>query len=285
MNLEILSRQLGGLGMEVSRCIDAFDALAMVERAWHRGNPYHVIFIDQLMPGLSGEMLAKRIRSIDGLVETKLVLNSSAAQHGRNAEATKFLDAIIDKPIRQRDLLACLARLYADQSWSEQSVAKNPAVEVSPPRVSTDGPDDQTCLGGLRILLAEDNKINQKFALALLGRAGHRIDIVENGRQAVDAVLRSDYDLVLMDAQMPEMDGIAATKLIRALPAPKCRIPIIALTAHAMSGAREEYLEVGMDDYISKPIQPAILLGKLDEIALRRVGSIEANAPLRAIGR
>jgi CheY-like chemotaxis protein len=118
----------------------------------------------------------------------------------------------------------------------------------------------------LKILLAEDNKINQKFALALLRKAGHYVDVAQNGHEAVDAVRRAHYDVVLMDVQMPELDGIEATKQIRALPAPKCNLPIIALTAHAMSGARDQYLEAGMNDYISKPMDPATLLSKLAEI-------------------
>ena len=132
----------------------------------------------------------------------------------------------------------------------------------------------------MRILLAEDNKINQKFALALLSRAGYRhVEVVENGRQAVDAIQRADFEIVLMDIQMPELDGVQATRQIRALPPPKCNVRIIALTAHAMSGAREQYLEAGMDDYVSKPIEPAILLAKLEAIAPR---SAAAAADARA---
>ena len=139
----------------------------------------------------------------------------------------------------------------------------------------------------MRILLAEDNKINQKFALALLGKAGYKIEVVENGHQAVDAVRHGDYDLVLMDVQMPELDGVEATKRIRALPAPKCNIPIVALTAHAMSGAKEEYLEAGMNDYVSKPIQPAVLFAKLEQFASAShdSGNIAADLAPRPGGR
>jgi len=119
----------------------------------------------------------------------------------------------------------------------------------------------------LRILLAEDNKINQQFATILLQKAGHRVEVAENGHQAVDAIRREQFDVVLMDIQMPELDGVKATRQIRALPAPKCDVPIIAMTAHAMAGAREEYLAAGMNDYISKPVQSALLLSKLAAIA------------------
>ena len=123
----------------------------------------------------------------------------------------------------------------------------------------------------LDILVAEDNAVNQKFAEALLTRAGHRVRIVADGAAAVAAVASEPFDLVLMDIQMPVLDGLEATRKIRSLPGPAAGIPIIALTADAMSGAREHYLAAGMDDYLSKPIRPATLLAKLDPlIALRR---------------
>jgi CheY-like chemotaxis protein len=118
----------------------------------------------------------------------------------------------------------------------------------------------------LRVLLAEDNKINQKVAFALLARAGHQVDVAENGYEAVDAVRRADYDVVLMDIQMPDLDGVQATRQIRALTAPKCDVPIIALTAYVLSGAREQYLAAGMNDCISKPVNSALLYAKLSKI-------------------
>jgi CheY-like chemotaxis protein/HPt (histidine-containing phosphotransfer) domain-containing protein len=119
----------------------------------------------------------------------------------------------------------------------------------------------------LRILMAEDNKINQQYATFLLKSAGYQVTIAENGHQAVDALRAKDFDVILMDIQMPELDGIQATRQIRALPAPKNAITIIAITAHAMAGAREEYLAAGMDDYISKPFQPALVVSKLSRLA------------------
>ena len=260
MNLEIISRQLKGFGMEVACCSDGFDALAEVERAWHRGKPHDIVFIDQMMPGLAGETLAERIRAIPQLHETKLVLISSAGRHGRGETARRVLDAILDKPIRQRDLLACLATLYAAPA-AQKTFASKPssAPSVSIPATSR----------ALRILLAEDNKINQKFAMALLAKGGHQVWIAENGHQAVDALRRNDFDVILMDIQMPELDGIQATKQIRAMPGPKSDIPIIALTAHALAGAREEYLAAGLNDYVSKPVDQTVLLSKLLELAQR----------------
>jgi CheY-like chemotaxis protein len=119
----------------------------------------------------------------------------------------------------------------------------------------------------LRILVAEDHEINRQFVAALLHKAGHHATVVANGRQAVDAVRDSDYDVVLMDVQMPDLDGVEAMRQIRALPPPRNRVPIIAVTAHAMAGAKEEYLTAGMDDFVTKPIEPALLLGKLARLA------------------
>ncbi len=134
----------------------------------------------------------------------------------------------------------------------------------------------------LRILVAEDNANNQKLMTALLqSRGGHAVTVVENGHQAVSAVRDGDYDVVLMDVQMPFLGGVEATRQIRALPPPKNQVPIIALTAHAMSGAKEEYLGAGMDDYVSKPIDSALLLRKLARLApAPRAEPIAAEAEL-----
>ena len=233
---------------------DGFAAMGELERAWHRGKPYDIMFLDQMMPGMSGDELAERVRSNPLLRETKLVLVSSAGRHGVKASHAGLLDAHIDKPIRQHELLDCLTRVY---SGAPADVAQLPA--SAEPMASRATP--------LKILVAEDNKINQKFVLALLERAGHHVVIVENGHQAVDAVRRADFDVILMDVQMPGLDGICATREIRALPPPGCGIRIIAVTANAMAGAETQYLDAGMDDYVPKPIQPALLFRKLDRIA------------------
>jgi CheY-like chemotaxis protein len=123
--------------------------------------------------------------------------------------------------------------------------------------------------GTLRVLLAEDNVINQKLVRAILVSAGHEVDVAANGALAVEAIAESNYDVVLMDVQMPELDGAQATKQIRALPAPKHGIHVIALTAHAMVGAKEEYLAAGMDDYLTKPIDSAALLQRLADLSAR----------------
>jgi PAS domain S-box-containing protein len=122
---------------------------------------------------------------------------------------------------------------------------------------------------GLRILLAEDNRINQQIATAILSNAGHQVDVAENGIEALEAMQRADYDVVLMDMQMPEMDGLQAAARIRALPSHAARVPILALTAHAMASARDECLAAGMDDYVSKPFDAAALVERVQALAAR----------------
>ncbi len=183
MNLVIIARQLRELGMEPVCCKDGFEALAEIERAWHRGKPYDIVFLDQMMPGLSGEGLATRIRAIPTLADTKLVLVSSAGAHGLRKHATRILDAVLDKPLRQRDLFNCLATLFARPKMDPEPGhdTGTPDLTVATPKAS------QPIENGLRILLAEDNKINQMFAVAVLTNAGHHVDIAADGLQAVDA--------------------------------------------------------------------------------------------------
>ncbi len=255
MNRDILMRQLGAFGIAASSVIDGFAAIAELERAWHMGKPYDVVFLDHMMPGLAGVDTAARIRANPPLSETKLVLVSSAGTFGLAKSVLAALDAKIEKPARQHELYDCLVRLYSQETEGAQPSSLS-STKASP--LQTTAP--------LHILLAEDNKINQKFAVALLQKAGHIVKVVENGLQAVDAVHHGDYDLVLMDVQMPELDGVGATREIRAMAASKAGIPIIAMTANAMPGAKTQYLAEGMDDYIPKPVQPDLLFAKLARI-------------------
>jgi signal transduction histidine kinase/CheY-like chemotaxis protein len=274
MHAEILTKQLRSLGMETKSCADGFDALAELERASHRGSPYALTFLDQTMPGMSGPDLARRIRANANYSPMKLVLTTSAGAFEREQQSRLF-DQIVDKPLRQRDVTRCLTALFAPSQTANASSSER-LVHVAN---DIGGARGTAASNMLNILVAEDNKINQKFISAVLGKTGYRITVVENGLQAVEAVQRQNFDVVLMDVQMPELDGEQATKRIRALPGPKSDVLIIALTAHAMSGARQKYLDAGMDDYISKPINSAALLAKLKEIAETGTKGAEMPAP------
>ena len=279
MNLEILGRQLSGYGMQVCGVVDGFAAMAELERAWHKGRPYDLVFLDQMMPGLSGDKLAARIRAKPEFAETKLVLISSAGIHGVSKSALLALDASLDKPIRQQDLMDCLTRLFSARMHESSPRHTATSTPIRPQAAAAAEPGRP-----LYLLLAEDNKINQQFAVALLSKAGHKTDIVENGLQAVDAVRHTPYDAVLMDVQMPELDGVEATKQIRALAPPACSVHIIAMTANAMTGAEAEYRNAGMDDYVSKPVDGKVLLSKLAALSAKKTQAVPPPEESRQAG-
>jgi signal transduction histidine kinase/DNA-binding response OmpR family regulator len=253
MNRRILLRQLVGIGINATASEDGFHALAELESAWHRSCPFDLVIIDQMMPGLSGDALAKRIRSVPGIAETKLVIASSGGVYALSSEVQAIFDAVLVKPIREQSLFDVFARLFGAS-----------IVHTEDDRTASDPPvEPQRAVRPLHILVAEDNKINQQLALMLLRNAGHTVEVVENGEQAVAMVREGTFDIVLMDVQMPVLDGVQATQQIRSLSPPKNAVPIIALTAHAMAGAREAYINNGMSDYLSKPLDPAALFAKL----------------------
>jgi signal transduction histidine kinase/CheY-like chemotaxis protein len=260
MNRRILARQLAGFGIVATSTDDGFAAMAELERAFHQGKPFDLVIIDQMMPGLSGEALAHRIRSTPGLAETKIVIASSAGRHGLAEGTSAIINAVLTKPVREQSLLDAFAQLFGFAGVRR----------TEPPRapLPAQGPAGRP----LRILLAEDNKINQQLVTMLLRKAEHQVDVVENGELALEAVRGADYDVVLMDIQMPLLDGVQATKRIRALPPPKNAVPIIAMTAHAMTGAKEEYLAAEMDDYLPKPIDNGELFSRLNDVAAGIVG-------------
>jgi signal transduction histidine kinase/DNA-binding response OmpR family regulator len=266
-NLELLGRQLRMLGMETAASEDAFAAKAELQRAWHRGKPYDIAFLDHMMPGQTGVDLAEEIRATPHLNEMKLVLVTSAGREAVKDKAV-HLNYILEKPLRQQYLHDCLVSVLSTDPPKETEASTAPADTHLP------APHP------MRILLAEDNRINQKFALALLEKTGHTTDVVDTGLKAVQAVMTQTYDVVLMDIQMPELDGVAATARIRKLKGAKAAVPIIAMTANAMMGAREEYLKAGMDDYIAKPIHPDALLEKLATISAKAASPEAAQAVL-----
>ncbi|GAA0545536.1 signal transduction histidine kinase/CheY-like chemotaxis protein [Rhizomicrobium palustre] len=243
-----LARQLQAFGLSVTTAPDALAALSAIEVARKAGRGFAFALLDHRMPDLTGDRLAARMRAAG--TEARIILLTASGRD--TVEMPEALDAVLEKPFSGEELGRVLRALLAPAA----PAPKSPAARRAP----SHDPREE----GLYILLAEDNRVNQDVAQAILARAGHRVDIVENGRKAVEAVRRNHYDAVLMDVQMPELDGIEAVRQIRALPPPLSEVPVIAMTANAMEGAREEYLAAGMDDYIAKPIQPKALLKKLE---------------------
>ena len=259
LNLEIMARQLRNFGMEVAAINDAEACIAELEKAWQRGKAYDIVFLDQMMPVLSGAELAARIRAHKFLAGTRLVIASSVGRDFVREWDNLKLEAVLEKPVRHQEMLDTLARICGVVG---ETLPDRPAAVA---KVTLSNPEKVKAR--LRILLAEDNKINQQYATVVLNRAGYHVTIAENGKQAVEAVRNADFDLVLMDIQMPGMDGVEATRHIRGLAAPKNAVPVFAMTAHAMRGVSEEYLSAGMNDYITNPFQPAQLLAKLERLA------------------
>ena len=261
INQEILSRQLRRFGMHAKAVQDGYGAMEELERAWHQKQPYDIVLLDQMMPGLPGDQVTDRIRKHAFLSDTRLIIISSVGRDFIRQSEALNLETVLEKPVRYQELRDTLVNIYGVPGEMPQT----------PPAIAPAAANKVTLANPakarLRILLAEDNKINQQYAIVVLNKAGFHVTIAEDGHQAVAAVQSADFDLVLMDIQMPGLGGVEATRLIRALPAPKNAVPIFAMTAHAMRGASEEYMAAGMNDYISKPFQPALLLAKLDQLA------------------
>jgi CheY-like chemotaxis protein/anti-sigma regulatory factor (Ser/Thr protein kinase) len=255
-NRVFLREQLRVWGVEADEAPDGPTALERLRAAAAAGSAHQVALLDMQMPGMDGLELARAIKDDPDLAGVKLLLLSSWAEAGHNGDGHEAgIDARLLKPIRASRLLAQLVALLGRGSTAAPLSPKRTAPEppASPPTRSA------------RILVAEDNAVNQKLIARILEKKGHRVDVVGNGREAVDAVMKVGYDLVLMDVQMPEMDGLEATRRIRAADRPAvARIPIIALTANAMQGDQERCLSAGMDDYLSKPVKPADLTATLD---------------------
>jgi CheY-like chemotaxis protein len=201
-----------------------------------------------MMPELDGFGVAARIRQIPDLLRTPLVMLTSSGQLGEIARCHELgIDAYLTKPINPSELQETIMRVLDSRTLPTPAAT---AAEAAP----------EAPLQRLHILLAEDNVVNQRLAVRVLERMGHSVDVVEDGRGALRAVTNDHFDLVFMDVQMPVMDGFEATTQIRAHERTTgLHVPIVAMTAHAMKGDRERCLEVGMDDYLTKPFDTAAL--------------------------
>jgi PAS domain S-box-containing protein len=233
-------------GMTPASAPDATQGMRLIREAARDGNPFDLALIDMQMPDMDGMELARAVRTEASIPPFPLVLLTSIAQRGdaKVAQDSGF-SACLTKPIRRDQLYECL-RLVMGKTDS-LSRAVRPFVTAH--RLA----ERQSCAKH-RLLLAEDNVINQKVAVKMLEKLGYRVDVVANGEEVIEALSRIRYALVFMDCQMPEMDGYEATRRIREIEGTTRRTPIIAMTANAMQGDREHCLAAGMDDYISKPI-------------------------------
>ena len=218
------------------------------------GEAFDLAILDMHMPEMDGAELARQMRAISP--KLPLVLFSSL---GRREAHDGLFDATLAKPIRQSQLFDTLVSLLAHDEAPKPATA--PVKPTLDPGMAARHP--------LRVLLAEDNVVNQKLAMRLLQQMGYRADLASNGIEAIECVERQIYDVVLMDVQMPEMDGLEASRQItRRWPAAE-RPRIIAMTANAMQGDREMCIAAGMDDYVTKPIRVDQLVEALQNVAAR----------------
>ncbi|MDR3718553.1 MAG: response regulator [Bryobacteraceae bacterium] len=240
---EILHDCLVRSGMHPVVRPDAFSGFETLIRAEAGSNPFHVLIMELQLPGEDGFALAKRIRKTSALAGLPILLLYSGSQSPDPGRCLILgIGATLPKPVEQRDLQAAILKVL------HQQPGKRAPVLVS----TSEAPAEAA---GLRILLAEDNKVNQLIAKKLLGRLGHFVVVAGDGKAAFEEVKKQHFDLVLMDIQMPEMDGYAATRAIREYEkSMNCHTPIIAMTAHAMAGHKDSCLAAGMEGYVSKPV-------------------------------
>jgi len=258
-NRRILNEMLVHWQMRPTTVNGGEAALGCLLHAVAAGTPFPLVLIDAHMPEMDGFELADRITHTPALAGATIMMLSSAGLTGEAARCRELgVASFLTKPIRQSELLDAIRLALGSVTLAEPRPAVSLESSLPPPR-------------HLHVLLAEDNAVNQRLAVRLLEKRGHTVVVAHNGREALAAVANDAFDLVLMDVQMPEMDGFEATAQIRRReaqgPAPvRRRIPIIAMTAHAMQGDEERCLALGMDGYVAKPIQTKQLFAIIDSV-------------------
>jgi signal transduction histidine kinase/CheY-like chemotaxis protein len=255
MNRDLLGSLLPLWGCRADKARDGASALDMMRKAVKDGDPYRIGIIDYSMPEMNGEALAELIKKDPGLNQTTLLVLASGILHDRVRRLYEIgVAETITTPVRRARLYDSLVRVLRSRLTQKISKADFAALFLDESSFGKKG----------RVLLAEDNMTSQKLAKYLIEKAGYTVDVVSSGQEALKALEVAPYDCVLMDVQMPEMDGFEATERLRSKEqGGKSRIPVIAMTAHAMKGDRERCIEAGMDDYISKPIDRSQLMDVL----------------------
>ncbi|HVN01145.1 MAG TPA: response regulator [Caulobacteraceae bacterium] len=265
INRSIFARQLEAEGGIMAEAADGPSALAAIVTADAMGEPFDMVLMDHMMPGMGGDTVAQKIRANGALKQPRLILASSIGTPAPSDHAHRVgFDAYLTKPVRHQALVDCLSQLVTDE---EAAAPAAPTAAAPAPEPEVSG----------RVLLAEDNEINAMLATTILEEAGFSVEAVVNGEEAVEAARRGAFDLILMDVQMPVMDGLAATRLIRQIEGPAGQVAIVALTANAMRSDQDACLEAGMNDFISKPLDPDDFLG----VVRRFVGEPQETATQR----
>jgi two-component system sensor histidine kinase/response regulator len=255
-NRRILEEMIANWRMKPVAAANGTAALKAMKRAQAEGNPFQVVLLDGHMPEMDGFEVAARVKKDPHLRHVTVILLTSAGRR-EDVKRAKTLGAAaaLTKPVKQSELWdAIVTALHVPQ----RAKIRLPVLPSSAPAVHRP----------LRILVAEDNPVNQQLALHLLERRGHSAVVAENGREALAAMKKHRFDMVLMDVQMPEMGGLETTRAIREREKSTGEhVPIVAMTAHAMQGDREHCLEAGMDGYLAKPLDPRIFEQTVEGLA------------------
>ncbi|MDP9457557.1 MAG: response regulator [Actinomycetota bacterium] len=246
-NRRILCKQVAPWGVHGGSAEDGFEALRVLRLAAKREQPFDAAILDMQMPRMDGMELVRRIKADPAISATRLALLTSIGQRGDGAEARRRgVEAYLTKPVRQAELRAVLGTIMGRTGGDTRRAT---------PLVTRNTLREAALRERTPVLVAEDNPVNQKVAARMLEKLGYQADVAANGAEAVEALSRKEYSAVLMDVQMPEVDGYEATAKIRDREGASRRTPVIAMTANAMSGERERALRAGMDDYLSKPVK------------------------------
>ncbi len=278
VNRRVAEQYVTAWGMQPHSVSNGVDALQFLRN--QTGYRCRLALLDMQMPGMDGVMLARQIRDDPTCAEIRLVLFTSLGDLGHSKSPHQNLfRAFLTKPITKTQLLECLTRVLLEGAGAQR---------LPPPHLVHDVPKAAPETGArsrmkaTRILLAEDNAVNQKVALMQLEKLGYRADAVGNGLEAVRAVRRNPYDIVLMDCQMPEMSGYEAAQVIRREEGDQRRTIIISMTAGAMEEERVRCFEAGMDDYISKPVELSRLAEVLSKWVERAARDAESAVPSKS---
>jgi CheY-like chemotaxis protein len=254
-NRRILTDMLGSWGMQATQAQDVQEALSQMRGAAAASQPFNLVLTDVHMPGVDGFELVDRIKKTPALTNSFILMLTSGEHLGDLARCRELgVSVFLTKPVRRAELRDAIARTLSLPSSARE-------MEQSKQDIARLQAHLETAVHGAHILLAEDNLVNQRVARAVLEKAGHRVIIAGTGQQAVELWEEQRFDLILMDVQMPDMDGFEATAVIRQKEQGSGRhMPIIAMTAHAMSGDKERCLSAGMDNFLSKPFHARTLL-------------------------
>ncbi|MBX3343608.1 MAG: PAS domain S-box protein [Nitrospira sp.] len=244
-NRSLLQYHVSAWNMHHESAVDGPSALALLRRGVEEGTPFDVAIIDMYMPEMNGLELCRLIKQDPALRKTHLIMLTASGQRGDSLAAQEAgAAAYLTKPIRERHLADCIRLIFGRDDAKEQPapfLTRHTITEA----IAREAP---------RLLVVDDNPVNQKVAVKMLEKLGCRVDLAGNGMEALAAICRHQYPLVFMDCQMPDLDGLETTRLLRSQEKPGEHLPVIAMTANAMEGDRESCLKAGMDDFISKPI-------------------------------